>query len=36
MKKFFKVLAGIVSFFLTALSVSEAMKKKDELKSEVK
>jgi len=31
MKKFIAVLAALVSFFLTALSIREATKKKEEL-----
>lgn len=31
MKDFFKTIFGLVSFFLTALSVFEAVKKKDEI-----
>lgn len=33
MKKFIKIAATAVSFFLTALSVSQALKKKEELEN---
>ena len=36
MKKLFKIIACLVSFFLTALSVSEALKKKEELTKTLK
>jgi len=36
MKKTIKCLFALVSFFLTALSVSEALKKKQELEKELK
>ncbi len=36
MKKTLKYVFGLVSFFLTALSVSEALKKKQELENELK
>lgn len=36
MKKTIKRLFALVSFFLTALSVSEALKKKQELEKELK
>ncbi len=31
MKKAVKILVGVISFFFTAISVSEALKKKEEL-----
>ncbi len=36
MKDTFKILAGLVSFFLTCLSVFAALKKKDEIDKEIK
>mgnify|MGYP004498895659 FL=1 len=36
MKKTIKCLFALVSFFLTALSVSEALKEKQELEKELK
>ena len=36
MKKTIKCLFTLVSFFLTALSISEALKKKQELEKELK
>ncbi len=36
MKKFFKLSAALFSFLLTALSVAEALRKKDELEQELK
>lgn len=36
MKKALKILASLISFFLTALSVSQAMKKRDEMNADLK
>ena len=36
MKKTIKIITGILSFLLTALSISEALKKKQELEKELK
>ncbi len=36
MKKFFKLAAALISFALTAVSVSEALKKKEELEQSFK
>jgi len=36
MKKTLKYVFGLVSFFLTALSVSEALRKKQEIEKEIK
>lgn len=36
MKKTIKFIFGLASFFLTALSVSEALKKKQEIESDIK
>ncbi len=35
MKKAVKIIFGFISFFFTAVSISEAMKKRDELKKEI-
>lgn len=35
MKKAVKIVFGFISFFFTALSVSEAMKKRDQLQKEI-
>ena len=36
MKKIFKIITCLISFFLTALSISEALKKKEELTKTLK